>query len=374
MIFILCFSFLTFSFQFVIKVPEFDKENSVLNIYTFEKEGNKEITIIFWDEDHPNFFADFVYDIYRFLKWGRMYDIETFFISDNSVIFEDDFSNSSSYFQTKNLHNYKEIPFEDFQKDGDNIVIYVSTWNHMFSNMPLKNVKYISYSPNNLNGTREKVEKIYSWKKNKNLKFSFYLSLLVVLFAFLTIFFKLKNKNTVILKALTTFLCVLIALMNSSGIEFLIVSGLFFGMLGDIFLEFKDKFLFGMISFLIGHIFYSIGFALKFGVQSLLVFFAVYSFLIFLYFSILFKNTGNLKIPILIYVLAIGTMFSFSFSPIFKEVYYLRFLLPLAGGLFVISDFLIAIRMFVKDFKYSEIIILGTYFTSQLIIALSNIF
>lgn len=374
MIFILCFSFLTFSFQFVIKVPEFDKENSVLNIYTFEKEGNKEITIIFWDEDHPNFFADFVYDIYRFLKWGRMYDIETFFISDNSVIFEDDFSNSSSYFQTKNLHNYKEIPFEDFQKDGDNIVIYVSTWNHMFSNMPLKNVKYISYSPNNLNGTREKVEKIYSWKKNKNLKFSFYLSLLVVLFAFLTIFFKLKNKNTVILKALTTFLCVLIALMNSSGIEFLIVSGLFFGMLGDIFLEFKDKFLFGMISFLIGHIFYSIGFALKFGIPSLLVFFAVYSFLIILYFGILFKNTGNLKIPILIYVLAIGTMFSFSFSPVFKEVYYLRFLLPLAGGLFVISDFLIAIRMFVKDFKYSEIIILGTYFTSQLIIALSTIF
>lgn len=374
MIFILCFSFLTFSFQFVIKVPEFDKENSVLNIYTFEKEGNKEITIIFWDEDHPNFFADFVYDIYRFLKWGRMYDIETFFISDNSVIFEDDFSNSSSYFQTKNLNNYKEIPFEDFQKDGDNIVIYVSTWNHMFSNMPLKNVKYISYSPNNLNGTREKVEKIYSWKKNKNLKFSFYLSLLVVLFAFLTIFFKLKNKNTVILKALTTFLCVLIALMNSSGIEFLIVSGLFFGMLGDIFLEFKDKFLFGMISFLIGHIFYSIGFALKFGVQSLLVFFAVYVFLIILYFGILFKNTGNLKIPILIYVLAIGTMFSFSFSPIFKEVYYLRFILPLAGGLFVISDFLIAIRMFVKDFKCSEIIILGTYFTSQLIIALSTIF
>lgn len=374
MIFILCFSFLTFSFQFVIKVPEFDKENSVFNIYTFEKEGNKEITIIFWDEDHPNFFVDFVYDIYRFLKWGRMYDIETFFISDNSVIFEDDFSNSSSYFQTKNLNNYKEIPFEDFQKDGDNIVIYVSTWNHMFSNMPLKNVKYISYYPNNLNGTREKVEKIYSWKKNKNLKFSFYLSLLVVLFAFLTIFFKLKNKNTVILKALTTFLCVLIASMNSSGIEFLIVSGLFFGMLGDIFLEFKDKFIFGMLSFLIGHIFYSIGFALKFGIPSLLVFFAVYSFLIILYFGILFKNTGNLKIPILIYVLAIGTMFSFSFSPVFKEVYYLRFLLPLAGGLFVISDFLIAIRMFVKDFKYSEIIILGTYFTSQLIIALSTIF
>lgn len=374
MIFILCFSFLTFSFQFVIKVPEFDKENSVFNIYTFEKEGNKEITIIFWDEDHPNFFVDFVYDIYRFLKWGRMYDIETFFISDNSVIFEDDFSNSSSYFQTKNLNNYKEIPFEDFQKDGDNIVIYVSTWNHMFSNMPLKNVKYISYYPNNLNGTREKVEKIYSWKKNKNLKFSFYLSLLVVLFAFLTIFFKLKNKNTVILKALTTFLCVLIASMNSSGIEFLIVIGLFFGMLGDIFLEFKDKFIFGMLSFLIGHIFYSIGFALKFGIPSLLVFFAVYSFLIILYFGILFKNTGNLKIPILIYVLAIGTMFSFSFSPVFKEVYYLRFLLPLAGGLFVISDFLIAIRMFVKDFKYSEIIILGTYFTSQLIIALSTIF
>jgi len=96
--------------------------------------------------------------------------------------------------------------------------------------------------------------------------------------------------------------------------------------------------------------------------------------LLILYFGILFKNTGDLKISILVYVIAIGTMFSFSFSPVFKEIYYLRLLLPLAGGLFVFSDFLLAIQKFVKNFRYSEIVILGSYFASQLIIALSTIF
>ncbi|MCD6104611.1 MAG: lysoplasmalogenase [Thermosipho sp. (in: Bacteria)] len=371
---VLIFSVLTFSIRFELKIPEFDKENAVLDIYTFEHESKIEITVVFWDEDYPNPFINFIYDIYRLFKWGRLYDIETFFVTDSSAIFEDDYANSSSYFQTENLHNYKEIPFDDFQKDGDNIVIYVSTWNHMFSNKPLPNTEYISYLSNNSTGTRNEVEKIYSWKKNKNLKFSFYLSLLVVLLGILTIFFKIKNKNAVILKTLTTFACLLIALFNTTGFEFLIVGGLFFGMLGDIFLEFKEKFLYGMLSFLIGHIFYSIGFSLKFGMPNIFVFLLVYIVLLILYFGILFKNTGDLKIPILVYVLAIGTMFSFSFSPVFKEVYYLRFLLPLAGGLFVLSDLLLAISMFVKDFKYSEVIILGSYFTSQLIIALSTIF
>ena len=166
----------------------------------------------------------------------------------------------------------------------------------------------------------------------------------------------------------------LIALFNTTGFEFLIVGGLFFGMLGYIFLEFKEKFLYGMLSFLIGHIFYSIGFSLKFDMPNIFIFLLVYTVLLILYFGILFKNTGDLKIPILVYVIAIGTMFSFSFSPVFKEIYYLRLLLPLAGGLFVFSDFLLAIQKFVKNFRYSEIVILGSYFASQLIIALSTIF
>lgn len=344
----------------------------MLNIYTFNHGDKTEITVVFWDEDHPNFFIDFIYDVFRFIKWGRMYDIETFFITDNTVIFEDDFSESESYFQTENLHNYKEIPFKDFEKDGENVVIYVSTWNHMFSNKPLQGVDYVIYYSSNLEGTRNYVESIYSWKENKKLKFTFYFSLLVIALGISTICLKVRGKNVVLLKALTTIFCLIIAFLNASGVEFFIVLGLFFGLLGDVFLEFENKFIYGMISFLIGHIFYSLGFALKFGVPNLLVFIVMYSIVLSLYFGVLFKRIKKLRIPIFSYILAIETMFAFSFSPVFKDIYYLRFFLPLAGGLFVFSDLLISIKEFVSDFKYSEIF--RAYFAAQLVIALSNIF
>ncbi|MBB6063069.1 putative membrane protein YhhN [Thermosipho japonicus] len=363
-----------FANQFEIRLPAYDKENGVYQIYTFEYPDKLEVTVVFWDEDHPSLFIDFIYDIYRFFKWGRFYDIETFFILDDRVIFEDDYCNSQSYFQTENLHNYKELSTDVFENDGEKLVIYVSTWNHMFSNKPLPNTNYITYFPTNLVGTRRDVEQFFSWHKNKKLITTFVLTLIVFLFFVLTVFFKKKSKSKVIFKVLTTFTIFLISLLNSSGVEFLIVAGLFFGMLGDFLLEFEDKFLHGMVSFLIGHIFYLLSFLMKFGLPNILVFFIILSILLILYFVILFKKSKNFKIPILIYTIAIGIMFSFTFSPAFKDIYYLRFMLPLAGGLFVFSDFLIAIEKFVRKIKYSEIIILGTYFLAQLIIALSTIF
>ncbi|WP_126993440.1 lysoplasmalogenase [Thermosipho globiformans] len=363
-----------FSIQFEIKLPAYDKENGVYQIYTFEHPDKLEVTVVFWDEDHPNPFIDFIYDIYRFFKWGRFYDIETFYISKDSVIFEDDYCDPQSYFQTENLHNYIKLTTDDFEKDGEKLVVYVSTWNHMFSNKPLPNTNYISYYPTNLVGTRRDVEQFFSWHKNKKLITTFVLTLIVFIFSVLTIFFKKKSKSKVIFKVLTTFTILLIALLNSSGVEFLVVAGLFFGMLGDFLLEFEDKFLHGMVLFLLGHIFYSLSFFMKFGVPNILVFFIVLFILLILYFVILFKKAKDFKIPILVYTIAIGIMLSFTFSPAFKNIYYLRFMLPLAGGLFVFSDFLIAIEKFVRKIKYSEIIILGTYFLAQLIIALSTIF
>lgn len=363
-----------FSIQFEIKLPIFDKNNGVYQIYTFEHQNKLEVTVVFWDEDYPNSLIDFIYDIYRFFKWGRFYDIETFFILDDKVIFEDDYCNSQSYFQTEKLHNYKELSTNTFEKDGEKLVIYVSTWNHMFLNKPLPNTNYITYFSTNLVGTRSDVEQFFSWHKNKKLITTFSFSLIVVIFAILTIFIKKMPKSKVIFKVLTTFTIFLIALLNSSGAEFLIVTGLFFGMIGDFLLEFEDKFLHGMFSFLIGHIFYSLSFLIKFGIPNILVFFIILPILLILYFVILFKKAENFKLPILVYTVAIGIMFSFTFAPAFKDIYYLRCMLPLAGGLFVFSDFLIAIEKFVRKIKYSEIIILGTYFLAQLIIALSTIF
>jgi len=187
-----------------------------------------------------------------------------------------------------------------------------------------------------------------------------------------TIFFKVRRNKAVFFKVLTTFTCLIIAFLNSSGIEFLIVAGLFFGLLGDLFLEYENKFLFGMIAFLVGHIFYSFGFGMKFGIPNFNVFIITLLVLLILYFGVLFKKVKGFKLPIFIYVIVIGIMFSFTFAA--GDIYYIRFLLPLAGGLFVFSDFLLAFQKFVRKIRYSEIIILGTYFLAQLLIALSTIF
>ncbi|MEJ5229686.1 MAG: lysoplasmalogenase [Pseudothermotoga sp.] len=356
-----------------IKVPAFDKENSVLAIYSYDHADRIEITVVFWDEDHPKAFTDFIYDLYRFFKWGRFYDVETFFIFSDRVEFEDDFCDSQSYFQTENLHNKAQISIESFERENGQIVIYVSTWNHMFSNRPLQNTKYISFDLSNLEGTRQDVEKIYSWRSGSRLKATFLLSLSVVIFALLTIVFKMKHRKAVILKTLTTSCAVAIALLNANGIEWLVFFGLLFGLLGDVFLEKSESFLHGMIAFLIGHLFYSFAFVLRFSFPAFRFILIVYAFLLFLYFVVLHKHLGKMRLPIFVYVLVIGWMFCTTFSVLNKEIYFLRVLLPLAGGLFVFSDFCIAVDKYIRRLPTRDVIVLASYFLSQWIISISTI-
>ncbi len=356
------------------KVPVFDKSNSVCKIYSYDHGDKKEITIVFWDEDHPNPFVDLVYDIYRFFKWGRFYDVETFFVLKDYVLFEDDYCDSHSYYQLEGLHNSAKIPIDDFERTDNGLTIYVSTWNHMFSNRALANTEYMSFTVKGFSGTRKDVEKIYSWRENIRLKMSVILSFVMIFLAALTISLKNKQRDITVIKALTTFCAVLIAFLNSNGVEWFIAFGLVFGASGDIFLEKPEKFIYGMGSFLIGHLFYSVGFGLKFTVFPFWNLVIVFLVLLTLYFTVLHRHLGAMKFPIFVYLIAIGVMFGFSFSPLYKNLYYLRFLLPLAGGLFVFSDFLIAVDRFVKRVPARHLLILGTYFTSQLIISLSTIF
>lgn len=363
-----------FCFAIEIRIPTFDKSNSIHSIYYYDHGDRREVTVVFWDEDHPNPFVDFVYDIYRFFKWGRLYDIETFFVLKDRVLFEDDYCDSYSYYQLEDLHSRAEIPIDDFEKIDNNVIVYISTWNHMFSNKPLPNTEYISAGQSHFRGTRKDVEKIYSWRENVRLKISLVLSLIMIFLAILTICLKNKQMKITIVKVLTTLCAVLIAFVNANGAEWLIIFGLIFGVIGDAFLERPEKFIHGMVSFLIGHLFYSIGFGLKFTIPPFWVFITVFVVLINLYFWVLYKHLVGIKLPIFIYLVVIGVMFSFSFSPFYQNLYYLRFLLPLAGGLFVFSDFLIAVDKFVKKVPARHVLILGAYFTSQLIISLSTIF
>ncbi len=372
---VLFISFLYFfAFAVEIRMPAFDKNNSVHSIYSYDHGDRKEITVVFWDEDHPNPFTDFVYDIYRFFRWGRFYDIETFFVLKDRVLFEDDFCDSQSYYQLKNLHNKAEISIDEFEKVDDAVVVYVSTWNHMFSNKSMANTQYISFRQGDLVGTRQDVEKIYSWKENVRLKLTLILCTAMIFLAAFTIYFKSRHKKVTMIKVFTTLCAAAIAAVNFNGVEWLIVSGLIFSAIGDAFLERPEKFIHGMLAFLSAHLLYSVGLGLKFAVPPVWIFVTVFLVLLALYFTVLYKHLAGMRFPIFIYLIAIGTMFAFSFSPIYSGIYYLRALLPVAGGLFVASDFLIAVDKFVRKVPFRNLLILATYFASQLIISLSTIF
>jgi len=151
-------------------IPEKDVGNDIVDVFVKKTENQVEITVVFKDEDHPNPFVNFFYDIYRFFKYGRVKDIETFFlIVDNGKIEEVKFpgvyAGSHNFDDTENLHESISLPGNVFEFKNGRIMIFINTWNHMFSNKPLKNMKYIEISDYKVSeGTRKDAEKIYSWR------------------------------------------------------------------------------------------------------------------------------------------------------------------------------------------------------------------
>jgi len=154
----------------IFMIPEKDMGNDIIDVFVEKYENRVEITVVFKDEDHPNPFTNFFYDIYRFFKYGRVKDIETFFLvvdeeKIKEVRFPGVYAGSLDYDDTENLHGTITLPAKAFEFKNGRIVIFVNSWNHMFSNKPLKNVKYVEISDYRISkGTREDAERIYSWR------------------------------------------------------------------------------------------------------------------------------------------------------------------------------------------------------------------
>ncbi len=153
-----------FGLELVLMLPSFDLGNAPIEVFCYDHDYGKEITVIFKDEDFPNPILDVLYDTYRFFKWGRVEDVETFFIRKETVFFPDDYASVTSFFQTENLHTRREISIDYFETLNGNIVVYVNTWNHMFSEKPLPGILYIPFFFKPREGTRGDVEKLYSWR------------------------------------------------------------------------------------------------------------------------------------------------------------------------------------------------------------------
>lgn len=199
-------------------------------------------------------------------------------------------------------------------------------------------------------------------------------SIAALISAIITIYAKTGENKTLqyIFKPLTMFLIISLAVLNLSApptfYQKLLVAGLIFSTVGDVFLINQDRFfVHGLLSFLLGHLCYIAAFWTTPHLPSGIF----YSLYVALFLIVLWKNLGKLKIPVVFYALTIALMSWLAFS-LYLQSNDAKFSYAFLGSLaFVLSDSLLAYNKFKKPFALAHPFILGTYFLAQWLIALS---
>lgn len=180
-----------------------------------------------------------------------------------------------------------------------------------------------------------------------------------------------------VFKPLTTLLILLLAVNRGIIYGFdtsvvLIVVGLAFSMLGDIFLMLpSDRFIPGLLSFLTAHLCYIAAFTVGRGFGFTLWLAVAFALLGVGLLRMLWSGLGEMKVPVMGYILVILTMGWQAW-----ERYFAVGGLPtLAAGigalLFAGSDSVLAWMRFRQHFHSARLIVMITYYTAQLLIALS---
>lgn len=156
----------------------------------------------------------------------------------------------------------------------------------------------------------------------------------------------------------------------------IIVAGLIFSWIGDVFLQFKNSgdlfFLIGLISFLLTHIMYSLVF---FGTEGEFTFIKsklLLMLMIIIYGALtlytIMPGLGSLQIPVTVYAIIITGMVIGALSR-FGKVNEASYLFVFLGALlFLISDSLIAFNKFKQSFPSAGMLIMITYLTGQFMI------
>jgi uncharacterized membrane protein YhhN len=206
----------------------------------------------------------------------------------------------------------------------------------------------------------------------------FILPALVLVSAVLATWSEARGRKRVhyVTKPLTTVLIIAVAVLAAAPVppvyKTLILAGLAFSLIGDAALMFPEKlFSAGLVAFLIAQVLYIFAFKTPAGqTVSFLTFlpFILYGLLMFF---LLAPGLGPMKLPVLVYIGAITIMAGFAASR-YVHLGGTRPLLAFIGAiLFLISDSVLAYDRFAKKFPLARILVLGTYFPAQLLIALS---
>jgi uncharacterized membrane protein YhhN len=201
------------------------------------------------------------------------------------------------------------------------------------------------------------------------------LSLLTFLFAVLTIYFDYQDKRFVYFFKPATMIFI-IALARFYGerkgfYAWAILAGFVFSLVGDTLLINPQNFVFGLASFLAAHVCYIAAFfragAGKFNPLSLFAYpvgFAIFTLI----------SGGvpeNLKIPVVVYALAISTMLGAALNFRLTQKTQPALFALSGAAFFVLSDSLLAYNKFGGEFFLAKLLILSTYFFAQWLIARS---
>ena len=182
-----------------------------------------------------------------------------------------------------------------------------------------------------------------------------------------------------ILKPLLVPTLIVAILLNSkrSFGSSLILTGLFFSFMGDVFLLIDDRypflFIIGLICFLLTHILYCWYFLQTKRTSVSLLKLHPYLTLVPLAYTvglltILMPTLGDLKIPVIIYAVVLGCMLLCSLYA-YNNILPAAAILFTAGALFfVLSDSLLAINKFYYSFKSAGFLIISTYCVAQFLI------
>ncbi len=176
-------------------------------------------------------------------------------------------------------------------------------------------------------------------------------------------------------KPLTTCLIIVIALLATDPVstqyKALIVLGLVASLAGDVFLMLPDRFLPGLVSFLVAHLLYIAAFVTADYGTAPLWFIIPFVFYGALMLRILWAHLGTMRGPVIVYM-AVILLMGWMAANRWIETDQFSALLALVGAYFFIaSDSVLAIERFRGTWRTAQFWVLSTYFVAQWLIALS---
>jgi len=179
-----------------------------------------------------------------------------------------------------------------------------------------------------------------------------------------------------IFKPLTTSLIILSAFMQpvevSHYYKTMIIMGLFFSLSGDIFLMLPDdRFIAGLLSFLITHIFYILAFISDSVFPPILTLLIPGLLAIIIVLKFLLPHTGDKTIAVIIYAAILVLLYWQSAGRFSTSLTHSALTAFIGSILFIFSDSTLVIDRFIRKFKGARLLVLTSYFASQLLITVS---